>query len=61
MKVHTYQAIGFKYVNLHPYSEERQAGEIVELMCKAADIMEESVELQVLKGLLTAVRRRMCR
>eukprot|EP00217_Crustomastix_stigmatica_P006110 CAMPEP_0183807166 /NCGR_PEP_ID=MMETSP0803_2-20130417/40777_1 /TAXON_ID=195967 /ORGANISM="Crustomastix stigmata, Strain CCMP3273" /LENGTH=1848 /DNA_ID=CAMNT_0026051939 /DNA_START=183 /DNA_END=5729 /DNA_ORIENTATION=+ len=34
---------------------QRQAGEVVELMCKGYELGEEAVELQVLKGLLTAV------
>jgi brefeldin A-inhibited guanine nucleotide-exchange protein len=34
---------------------ELHAGEIIELTCRASEILEESVELQVLKCLLTAV------
>ena len=34
---------------------ELHAGEVIELTCRASEILEESVELQVLKCLLTAV------
>ena len=34
---------------------DRHAGEVVELICGASEMLEETVELQVLKCLLTAV------
>lgn len=41
---------------VHPRAvAEHHAGEVIELACRASEILEETVELQVLKCLLTAV------